>query len=239
MYIHVYTYIHTQTYVLIFTFWCFALKSVTILNLMASQVFLLTKFCCTWVWNDKLSVWRSSWAGSWCTYRGDEASVPLQHHVDVLHHAQQVKEATAGERRGWVISHRNQRDWKWLGRTSRGLFSRQTGEHSDTWVAQSPWWVSGLLVETLLVWIPQEPPVLPDFHQTLDFIAQLQIFIIQTLWRHAQGGREEKRRSRDTLKCYIAIKKAIIATDMLISDTLFFISSIFGAFCFRKTQQKW
>lgn len=60
---------------------------------------------------------------------------------------------------------------------------------SDTWVAQSPWCVSGLLVETLLVRIPQEPPVLPDFHQTLDFIAQLQVFIIQTLWK-----RKEKKK---------------------------------------------
>lgn len=29
-----------------------------------------------------------------CTDRGNELSVPLQHHVDVLHHTQQVEEAT-------------------------------------------------------------------------------------------------------------------------------------------------
>lgn len=94
------------------------------------------------------------------------------------------------ERRGRIISHRNQRGLGtgWV-ETSRRSLSRQTGEHSDTWVAQSPWCVSGLLVETLLVWIPQEPPVLPNFHQTLDFIAQLQVFIIQTLWK----SREKKK----------------------------------------------
>lgn len=41
------------------------------------------------------------------------------------------------------------------------------------------WWkVFVLLVEALLVRISQEPPVLPDFHQTLDSITHFQIFII-------------------------------------------------------------
>lgn len=99
--------------------------------------------------HQKLEQRHSGWAGSWCTYRGDEASVPLQHHVDALHHAQQVKEAAAGERRGWFISHRNTQDGNSLGRTSRRLFSRQTGNpccifvNTNTWVGQSPWCVSG------------------------------------------------------------------------------------------------
>lgn len=40
-----------------------------------------------------------------CTDRGNEPSVPLQHHVNVLHHTQQVEEATAGEERGEAQLH--------------------------------------------------------------------------------------------------------------------------------------
>lgn len=40
------------------------------------------------------------------------------------------------------------------------------------------------LVNALSVGIPQKPPVVPNFNQTLDTITQLQVFVIQTLLGH-------------------------------------------------------
>lgn len=52
---------------------------------------------------------------------------------------------------------------------------------------------SYLLVNTLLEGISQKPPVLIDFHETLDLIAQVQIFMIQTLLGQERERDEEVR----------------------------------------------
>lgn len=94
------------------------------------------------------------------TDRGDDPAVPLQHHVDVLHHAQQVEEATAAEETGRV---RKKEKTKMKTDCIRRAIS------------------GNLLIETLLIRISQQPPVLSNFHQTVNFVTQLQIFTVQTL----------------------------------------------------------
>lgn len=98
-----------------------------------------------------------------CTDRGDDPGVPPQHHVHVLHHAQQVEEAAAVEE------------------TEEGY--REVGQ-----IRQNQRRTSDLLINALLVGVSQQPPVLAHFYQLVDFVAQLQIFTVQTLGRKTQAA---------------------------------------------------
>lgn len=93
----------------------------------------------------------------------------------MLHHAQQVEEATTAEEGEWLFTY------------PRLLLI--TGSDTDSeWlycITRPHHWKlaegSYLLVNALLEGVSQQPPVLPDIYQTLDFISQLQIFTVQTL----------------------------------------------------------
>lgn len=72
------------------------------------------------------------------THRGDEASVPLEHHVDVLHHADQVEEAGAGGGGGRGGFNSLLLDQEQLEVEARGLTSRDSAGVHLPGISSSP-----------------------------------------------------------------------------------------------------